>query len=227
MRTKTLLGIAALAVSTLAVSAQSNVYSLNIVGYVNVPVKGGGFTLAANQLDFVSGGVTNNSLNNVIPTTSIGSQVLTFVNNDYTVDIFDGTEWLDNSTGNPSVTTLDPGQGFFFQNVDVTSFLSLVGQVRQGTNLTVAIPPGTTLISTVTPRVLDLSSNSFPQVYGMQALVYDNTINDYKVYINDGTEWLDNGTGETVTFAPITGQGFFIQNLDSVTYTWTNSFVSQ
>ena len=45
MRTKSLLGLAALAVGLTSASAQ--VYSLNVVGYVNVP-------LAANKMSFVS-----------------------------------------------------------------------------------------------------------------------------------------------------------------------------
>ena len=41
MRTKALLCAAALAAGTAASMAQSNVYSLNIVGYVNVPLTSG------------------------------------------------------------------------------------------------------------------------------------------------------------------------------------------
>ncbi|MCX6922739.1 MAG: hypothetical protein NT154_05925, partial [Verrucomicrobia bacterium] len=54
MRTKTLLGLAALAVGLSSSMAQ--VYSLNVVGYVNVP-------LQANKLSFLSVPLTPNGGN--------------------------------------------------------------------------------------------------------------------------------------------------------------------
>ncbi len=50
MRIKALLCAAALAAGAVSSMAQSNVYSLNIVGYVNVPLVTG-FNLIANPLD--------------------------------------------------------------------------------------------------------------------------------------------------------------------------------
>src|SRR5436309_353228 len=50
MRTKVLLGLAVLAAGAATSMAQSNVYSLNIVGYCNVPVKGG-YSFLSNPLD--------------------------------------------------------------------------------------------------------------------------------------------------------------------------------
>ena len=126
MRTKLLLGAAVLAAG-LATSMAQNVYSLNVVGYYNVTVKGNGLTLIANQLT-----VDTNGLNEVIPTAGYADEVLTFVNNDYNIDVFDGTEWLDNNSGNPSTTVLPPGKGFFYQSANPTATLTFVGQVPQG-----------------------------------------------------------------------------------------------
>ena len=63
MRTKTLvLAVAALTACALTASAQSNVYSLNIVGYVNVVLKGGSsYTLVANPLN-----AATNDLNTIL-----------------------------------------------------------------------------------------------------------------------------------------------------------------
>jgi hypothetical protein len=70
MRTKTLVCAAALAAG-LATSAlaQSNVYSLNVVGYYNVTVPANTFVLVGNQLN-----TTNNTLPGIIPAPPPGSQ---------------------------------------------------------------------------------------------------------------------------------------------------------
>src|SRR6267378_4268086 len=62
MRTKTLLCAAALAAGVVSSMAQSNVYSLNVVGYVNKPFKNGLYTLVSNPLNG-----TNNTLNTILP----------------------------------------------------------------------------------------------------------------------------------------------------------------
>jgi len=64
MRTKVLLGLAALTAGAITASAQ--VYSLNVVGYVNLPLVEG-FNLVANQLD-VDGYGTNNTIAGVFST---------------------------------------------------------------------------------------------------------------------------------------------------------------
>src|SRR5260370_42625696 len=51
MRTKALLCAAALAAGAVTSMAQSNVYSLNVVGYVNKSFQNGFFTLVCNPLD--------------------------------------------------------------------------------------------------------------------------------------------------------------------------------
>src|ERR1041385_5044775 len=57
MRTKTLLLAAALTAAGLATSlAQSNVYSLNVVGYVNVNVAGNKFNMMSAPLNFTGAG---------------------------------------------------------------------------------------------------------------------------------------------------------------------------
>jgi hypothetical protein len=65
MRTKVLIGLAALAAGAITATAQ-NVYSLNVVGYVNLPLVEG-FNLVANQLD-ADGTGTNNTVAGVFST---------------------------------------------------------------------------------------------------------------------------------------------------------------
>jgi hypothetical protein len=221
MRTKVLLGLAALAVGLSTSMAQ--VYSLNVVGYYNVSVKGNAaFTLCANQLNTGTNGIAQ-----VIPTADFGAQVLTFVNNDYNIDVFDGTAWVDNNTGNPSTTTLQTGKGFFFASVAgaANKTLTFVGEVPQGA-VNLPLPAGIALVGTTTPQALELSlANGFPQVFGAQVLYFDNTVSDYLIYVNDGTQWVDNNTGNPVTVIPAVGQGWFWQN--AAASAWNRNFTVQ
>lgn len=61
MKTKSLvLAAAALSVGLLSASAEGNVYSVNIVGYVNTPCKTSGLTLVGNPLDNGQGNIVTN-----------------------------------------------------------------------------------------------------------------------------------------------------------------------
>src|SRR5258707_13816056 len=73
MRTKTtLLGAVILAAGALSSMAQSNVYSLNVVGYINRTLADSGkFSLVANQLD--SG---NNTFSNLFAALPANTKVL-------------------------------------------------------------------------------------------------------------------------------------------------------
>ena len=95
-----------------------NVYSLNVVGYVNVTV-GTGYTLCANQLNNGTNGI-----NQVLPNPAENALVLKFKNNAYVTDIAVGGAWYDNFSGNPSTTTLKPGEGFFYNNPGVTGTIT-------------------------------------------------------------------------------------------------------
>jgi hypothetical protein len=68
MRTKVLLSLAAFAVSAFAAYAQSNVYSVNIVGFVNQPLVAGQLKLVHNPLD--NGTNTMNSVYSALPSGS-------------------------------------------------------------------------------------------------------------------------------------------------------------
>jgi len=219
MRTKLVLGAVILAAG-LATSMAQNVYSLNVVGYYNVTAAGSGYTLMANQLTTASG---TNGLNEVLTSAADGSQVLTYANSAYNVDVSIGGAWYDNVTTAPTKTTLSPGQGFFFYNVGATAPVTFVGQVPQGA-LSVKLQPNYTLVGNPYPAVLDLSSNSFPQADGMQYLSFANSA--YTVDISIGGAWFDNVTTLPTTVAPAVGQGYFIFNPGALS-TWTVNFTVQ
>lgn len=217
MRTKTLLLTAALSLATVATS-MADVFSVNAVGYINLTLNPG-FNMIANQLN-TSNSV--NSLNQVLPSVPADSLVYTFVSGVYTVDVFDGTQWLNNDTAAPSTTVLTPGKGFFFNSPASTNItVTLVGEVPQGTN-TVTLPPAFSLVSVVVPQQLALvASNSFPAVADM--LYYSFKTNVYTVLVYDGTQWLNNDTAVPQTPTPAVGEGFFINNPGSTT-NWVRAF---
>ena len=74
MRTKLIAAAAILAAGLASSMAQSNVYSLNVVGYVNKTFVAGGFTAAANPLNG-----TNNSLNTIMKGTQVPDNTLVFL----------------------------------------------------------------------------------------------------------------------------------------------------
>jgi hypothetical protein len=106
MRTKSLcLAAALLTGGVLAASAQGNVYSLNIVGYVNkiAPVPNQ-FALWSNPLDTGAG----NSITNLFPTAGNGTQIRTWNGAAYTSAQKSFGNWNTN-------LVLTPGIGFFIR----------------------------------------------------------------------------------------------------------------
>lgn len=223
MRTKALLLIAALGIASAATSMAQTVYSVNIVGYINLTMKPG-FNMVANQLN----ASPNNKLDSVIPAAPSDSQVLKFANNNYSSDVSDGTTWLDNATGNASTTTVSPGEGFFFFNAGTAdSTVTLVGEVRTGNNLTVSMGPGFNLVSSIVPQQIALNAaNLFPLVSDLQYLTFNSATQGYNdALVTDGTVWLNNVTGvEVPAPTPNVGDGFFIFNPGTTPLSWTRDF---
>jgi len=128
MRTKTLLCAAALAAGTAVSMAQSNVYSLNVVGYVNVPTKGDvSFNLIANPLNNA-----NNSISNLFQTASDGDQIFTW---DASIQDLGGTIYTYSSFSHSwdGAKTLKPGEGIFYLDTGSGNHTNtFVGDVVQG-----------------------------------------------------------------------------------------------
>jgi hypothetical protein len=146
MRTKTLILSVLLGAAGVSSSlAQSSVYSLNAVGYVNVTCPPG-FSLIANPLN-----TTNNSLNSLLPYNNgaipVNTQIFKYGASGYqiaTMDEFD-LVWVPN-------LTLDPGEGAFFKNTEgANKVLTFVGEVLQG-KLTNSIPSGYSIRSSKVPQ---------------------------------------------------------------------------
>jgi hypothetical protein len=245
MRTKTLL-IAAAALAVGIISSEAQVYSQNVVGYINITVPAGKFALIANQLDTGS-----NTIDNVISSGPVSSSTTasfwdpvaahynTFVyyNSD---DSADGNQGWYTFANVPCTNALAPGQGIVVYNPsgsDIT--MTTVGQVIQGTN-NYSVPTGFNLYSLPMPVG---GTNAALDKAGFPAVSSDTTYYQWNVALTHYNEALvyynsaDSADGNSgwYTFGnvpednnaavwPQAGQSFFVNNPDAST-TWTNIFI--
>jgi hypothetical protein len=130
MRTKTLLlSAAALAAGVVASQAQSNVYSANIVGYVQVTNPANAYVMLANPLDNGT-----NDLASLLPTAATGAQVYVFQGGSLQGAIKSKGTWTPNFI-------VPPGTGFFYNNpnADTNTFVGNVAGFSNGIPLTAGI----------------------------------------------------------------------------------------
>jgi hypothetical protein len=154
MRTKTLLAAAVLAAGLATSMAQSNVYSQNVVGYINLNLPTG-FTIVANQLD-LDGTGTNNTVNSVFSTNlPSGASVYAYTGTGYKIAGYATKGGWSGDVADVN-QALNKGGGVF---VKVTSpaTLTMVGNVMQGT-LAKTYSPGFTLIGSQVPQSGTLAS---------------------------------------------------------------------
>jgi hypothetical protein len=153
MRTTTLLLAAAITAAGIAsIQAQSNVYSVNVVGYYNVTVPPAPtqFRMIANQFN-----TTNNTLNGVLKNLPSGTLVLKWTGATFSIH-----EFASNEEGWDPNTSLAPGEGVFIRNVDPAQMtVTFVGEVPQG-SLTNPIPQG-----------FEIESSMVPQAGGVQSVL--------------------------------------------------------
>jgi hypothetical protein len=164
MRTKALIVAAALAAG-LASSMAQNVYSLNVVGYINVTVPANSFALVANQLN-----TTNNTLAALIPTAPDGTQFFKYTTGSgWASSTFDELEpgWLPDGNA-----TMNPGEGGFLKNNTASPItITFVGEVSQGA-LSNPVPAGYAVRSSIVPQGGTLTELGFPGVDGDQVFKY-------------------------------------------------------
>lgn len=196
----------------------SNVYSLNVVGYVNVTCPPG-FSLIANPLNTADNNITNVLMDSSIPVLTTfaifypGSGFSTYV-----LDDIDQT-WI------PSTPTpiLAPGGGGFIRNNTATNFtITFVGEVLQG-SLVVPIPAGKAIVSSKVPQTGTLNALGFPANPNDLVHVFNNQTG-YSSYVFDDIDlvWLPgNPAGPTINV----GQAFFAQQVTPKN--WIRNFTVQ
>jgi hypothetical protein len=206
MRTKTLLLTAALSAASL-VTSMAQVYSVNMVGYINLTVPGG-LSLIANQLN----ASPNNDIAVIMPTPTLGTTVFKF--NPGTGGYFSSQNtgpgvW----EGDPIV--VNPGEAIFIDNPGAQFTTTLVGEVQL--NSSVAISPGIGFLSSVIPQALPLDNPAmnFPVQPGDTVFIYNSASGSYDVYPYSDS-W-ENGAP-----TPKVGEGFSIDSVGSKN--WVRNF---
>ncbi len=208
MRTKALLGLAALAVSTVVTSAQ--VYSLNVVGYYNVTVPANSFYMIANQLD-----TANNTIGALMPSVPPGTEFYKFAAG-YTGYAFDEFDLAWTPNGN---ATLNPGEGGFIKNPTANPLtITFVGEVKQGT-LENALPAGFAIRSSIVPQAGKVTTDlGLPAAAGDELYIYNN---GYTGFAFDEFDLAWTPTEPTVAV----GQAFFVKKVAAAN--WVRTFTVQ
>ncbi len=174
MRTKALLCAAALAAGAVTSMAQSNVYSVNVVGYVNyafVP----GFNLAANPLN-----AATNKLSALMSGANVPDNTLVYLW-DTTIQDISATIPTFNAASKTWAPdyAIAPGQGFFvFAPANFTN--TWVGDVLQG-SITNTIKGSFNSIASPVPIGGDVSVvlTNMPAVDNDLAMKWDTTAQDF------------------------------------------------
>jgi len=235
-----------------ATSMAQNVYSLNIVGYANVPIPVG-FTYHSNPFNT---GVTNGA-NEVIPnvgdgintTVLDGTEIHEWTGTGFRVSVMDSltadtTTGFTDRNGSPvPIPVLGSGKGYLINNPNASNNVTYVGTVRTGTNvLTFPGNPhpyasGSPLPLAGTPFDLGWTNGPPDGITGLgpvdgveiQTLVRapNGQGAGYLVRVFDSLT-VDTTTGFTDRNgnpqpAPqiAVGQGFFVNNPNASTATWT------
>ncbi len=186
-----------------------NVYSLNIVGYVNQTIPPG-FSLIANPL---SGGTSNGVTEvMVVPDASI---VSTFNGISYDTRTLDTGDWYDSNFNVTSTPTVPPGRGFFFFNPGAAYTNTWVGTVVPGPGATnsLSLPPGFSLVGSVLPVAganITAAPVSLPAIDASIVSTFNGIA--YTTKTLDTGDWYDVNFNITTPPSYTVGQGFFFFN---------------
>jgi hypothetical protein len=223
MRTKTLICAAALLAAGVATSmAQSNVYSLNVVGYVNVPTTGGGFfNMIANPLNNA-----NNSITNLFSSAQDNDQIYRWdvPSQNLSSTIYTYSAFLHAWDGN---FTLNAGEGIFYLNSGSNATNTFVGDVIQGsyTNHIVggglfnAIGSSVPLGGSFTNSIVGLPLSDNDQVY-----TWDIPSQNLSGTLATYSQFLGVWDNTAITVNP--GVGFFYLG-SGANQTWVRNFTVQ
>jgi hypothetical protein len=218
MRTKTLLCLAALTAGVATSMAQSNVYSLNIVGYASYTQLPGKYNLISNPLN-----QTNNDVQYLFPNAASYPGLAVYKRSlaGYLQAFYDPDN---GGWGGDYPMAIAPGEGFWLQSpAGITYSNTFVGEVVL--NSTNPIPHGYALKASVVPQVGDLTAQpGFPLGANVGDSVYFFNGNGYNQYTFDPDNggWNLNGTpGNPATTSVV--QGYWTQNQGANT-NWVRNF---
>jgi hypothetical protein len=218
MRTTKALACVAVMAAGLATSmAQSNVYSLNVVGYYNVTVPSGKYFAVANQLN-----TTNNTIPFVLPTVVDDTELFKFIGGGYQASTYE--DFL--GGWDQPTWTLNPGETamLFNPSSNPSQTFTFVGEVLQG-SLTNTLPIGSICFrSSIVPQQGTPADFSLPAENDDQIYVFNNgyASDTYEDFLGG---WGDNsGAGPTI----LVGQGFGYKKASTGTSSsWVRNFTVQ
>jgi len=178
MRTKAVLCAAALAAGAVTSMAQSNVYSLNVVGYVNKSFSAANFVLVCNPFN-----AATNDLNTIIPNAPDGTQVWRWLVDKQDLDVNNIASYSAANKAWAPNPVLNPGEGFFVvAGSDFTN--TFVGDVPQG-SLTNALV-GNSAFEAIGSKVpvggnLATVLAGYPATDGDQVWTWNTALQDFNV----------------------------------------------
>jgi len=212
MRTKLLLGAAILAAGVASTMAQSNVYSLNVVGYYNLPLVANRYYLLANQLN-----TTNNTIGSLLSSGPAGA-IFQKYNGGFSAYVFDDLDLVWTPDGN---ATLNPGEGGYFRS-PVATTLTFVGEVMQG-SLTNTLPIGNYVVrSSIVPQTGRTSTDL--GVPGEAGDIEQTFNNGFSAFVFDDLDLVWTPSEPTNTL----GSSFFYRKSPTATQSkWIRNFTVQ
>ena len=216
-----LLSAVALAAGLLSSQAQNNVYSLNIVGYVNIPLPYS-LNAVANQLN-----AGTNRADQVVPYL-VGDNIQVWSGVSWTLygmDDLSGSGWVDGNGADvalENLPVLSPGKMFFYGKNSTITNITLVGNVPTGTN-NVTMDLALNAVASPLPYGGNVQSGpiALPIVVGDNVQTWNGAAWVLKNSDDlSGTGWTDSNGADTTEPSVNVGQGFFYGKNGS-TVNWT------
>ena len=208
MRTKTLLLTAALSIVAAATSMAQAVYSVNVVGYINLAIPSG-LSLIANQLNASPANRVDALFGTPAGALSINKFNKTSGNYDNASFDPDGG-WINGEM------LLNPGEGAFVDNAGSPLNVTFVGEVQKTS--TVNITPALDIYSSVLPINGNLTAMNFPTPAApVTVFRFDRTSGNYIPYGFDP----DGGWSPEIPTLGI-GEAVFIDNTGA-TLPWSQT----
>lgn len=230
MRTKILLASAAALVAGM-VGANAQVYSANIVGYVNQTQSlNHKFVMVANPLDASNTG--GNTLSNLFPGINGGTSIQIWNGSGFDIYGFSGGNWTATSYGSTNANgfIINPGTGFFLNLGGSKAYTNTwLGQVvgTTGASVTNLIMPGFQLVSSLIPYADSVTNTATLNLIvkgGTQLQQWDPVAQGFVIYGFSGGAWspgntFSNAPTPTVPFIHI-AEGFFFKPNGTSSNVW-------
>jgi hypothetical protein len=230
MRTKTVLLSALLAgIGSVSVMAQTNVYSLNAVGYINVTLSPGFNIVSCPLIVTDPSGAADNTISNLLGPNTNGQykkwQIYSWnplaVPPSFVQESGTPSGWANGGTN-----TISPGQAVWIENPSnsVSPTVTFVGTVPTGT-LTNPIYPGFNLLGSIVPASGDLLTNVILDLTNTPTK--KDQIYTYNPLTTNFTQYSAGGSPAAWSSDPIlpnVGTGFWYESQATHTNYWVENY---